>query len=98
MDNAPDPGNVHLLLPQDAPPRRGRGIYLLPNLLTTSALFAGFYAIVSAIHAHYEAAAIAIFLAMVLDGLDGRIARMTNTESAFVFYRQGKWPCRKDHV
>lgn len=83
MDNAPDPGNVNLLLPQDAPPRRGRGIYLLPNLLTTSALFAGFYAIVSAIHAHYEAAAIAIFIAMVLDGLDGRIARMTNTQSAF---------------
>ncbi len=63
-------------------PRR-RGIYLLPNAFTTAALFAGFYAIVQAIGGHYETAAIAIFVAMVLDGADGRVARMTGTESAF---------------
>ena len=63
--------------------KRRRGIYLLPNLFTTSALFAGFYAIVAAINARYEPAAIAIFIAMILDGMDGRIARMTKTESDF---------------
>lgn len=62
---------------------RHKGVYFLPNLFTTSALFAGFYAIVSAMNGHFEAAAIAIFVAMVLDGLDGRVARMTNTSSAF---------------
>lgn len=60
-----------------------RGIYFLPNLLTTGALFAGFYAIVQAMNGRFEQAAIAIFIAMVLDGLDGRVARMTNTQSAF---------------
>lgn len=60
-----------------------RGIYLLPNLLTTSALFAGFYSIVAAMKGNYETAAIAIFVAMVADGLDGRVARMTNTQSPF---------------
>jgi CDP-diacylglycerol--serine O-phosphatidyltransferase len=60
-----------------------RGIYLLPNLLTTGALFAGFYAIVAAINNRYGAAAIAIFIALLLDGLDGRVARITNTQSAF---------------
>ena len=63
--------------------KRRRGIYLLPNLFTTSALFAGFYAIISAIDARYEPAAIAVFVAMILDGMDGRIARMTKTESDF---------------
>jgi CDP-diacylglycerol--serine O-phosphatidyltransferase len=62
---------------------RRRGIYLLPNLLTTAALFAGFYAIVQAINGRFDQAAIAIFVAMVLDGLDGRVARMTKTQSAF---------------
>ncbi len=62
---------------------RRRGIYLLPNLFTTSALFAGFYAIVAAIGARYETAAIAVFVAMILDGMDGRIARITRTESDF---------------
>ncbi len=65
------------------PTRRRRGIYLLPNLLTTAALFAGFYAIVAAMHDRFEAAAIAIFVAMVLDGLDGRVARLTQTQSDF---------------
>ncbi len=82
--------------------QRGRAMFLLPNLLTTGALFAGFYAVIQAmnghlaqIHAmsghveytgaagHFEHAAVAIFIAMVLDGLDGRVARMTNTQSAF---------------
>jgi len=63
--------------------KRSRGIYLLPNLFTTAALFAGFYSIVAAIDSRYEAAAMAIFIAMILDGMDGRIARMTNTQSDF---------------
>ena len=62
---------------------RTRGIYLLPNLFTSAALFAGFFAIVQAMDGHFDLAAIAIFIAMVLDGLDGRVARMTNTQSAF---------------
>jgi len=62
---------------------RDRGIYLLPNLFTTGALFAGFYAIVQAMNGRFEFAAVAIFIAMVLDGLDGRVARMTHTQSAF---------------
>lgn len=65
------------------PTKQRRGIYLLPNLLTTAALFAGFYAIVAAMGSRFEAAAVAIFVAMILDGADGRIARMTNTQSAF---------------
>lgn len=62
---------------------RQRGIYLLPNLFTTGALFAGFYAITSAIGGRYETAVISIFVAMILDGLDGRVARLTNTQSEF---------------
>ncbi len=62
---------------------RRRGIYLLPNLFTTAALFAGFYAIVQAMNQRYENAAVAIVIAMVLDGLDGRVARLTHTQSEF---------------
>src|SRR5437667_1965352 len=62
---------------------RRRGIFLLPNLFTTAALFAGFYAIVQAMNLRFDQAAAAIFVAMVLDGLDGRVARMTRTQSAF---------------
>lgn len=62
---------------------RRRGIYVLPNLLTTAALFAGFYAIVQAMTNRFEHAAVAIFVAMVFDGLDGRVARLTHTQSAF---------------
>jgi len=62
---------------------RRRGIYLLPNLFTTAALFGGFYAIVQAMNGRFDQAAIAIFVAMVLDGLDGRVARLTKTQSAF---------------
>ncbi len=60
-----------------------RGIYWLPNLLTTVALFAGFYAIVQAMGGRFEQAAIAVFVALVFDGLDGRVARLTHTQSAF---------------
>ena len=65
------------------PRMRDRGIYVLPNLFTIGALFAGFYAIVQAMNYRWEHAAVAIFIAMVLDGLDGRVARMTGTQSAF---------------
>lgn len=65
------------------PELRRRGIYVLPNLFTTAALFAGFYAIVQAMNLRFEVAAVAIFIAMVLDGLDGRVARLTRTQSAF---------------
>lgn len=60
-----------------------RGIYLLPNLFTTGCLFAGFYAIVAAMSDRFEAAAVAIFIAMIMDSLDGRVARLTNTQSDF---------------
>jgi CDP-diacylglycerol--serine O-phosphatidyltransferase len=60
-----------------------RGIYWLPNLFTTVALFAGFYAIVQAMSGRFEQAAMAIFIAMVFDALDGRVARLTRTQSAF---------------
>ena len=62
---------------------RRRGIYLLPNLFTTAALFSGFYSIVQAMDANFVESAQAIFVAMVLDGLDGRVARLTRTQSAF---------------
>jgi CDP-diacylglycerol--serine O-phosphatidyltransferase len=62
---------------------QSRGIYLLPNLFTTAALFAGFYAVMAAMKGYFDSAAIAIFVAMILDSLDGRVARMTNTQTAF---------------
>ncbi len=63
--------------------KKRRGIYLLPNLFTTGALFGGFYAVIAAMNDRFEAAALAIFISMILDGLDGRVARMTNTQSDF---------------
>jgi CDP-diacylglycerol--serine O-phosphatidyltransferase len=83
-----------LSAPENQPPRkprktvfnpelRRRGIYVLPNLFTTAALFCGFFAIVQAMQGAFERAAVAIFIAMVLDGLDGRVARLTRTQSAF---------------
>lgn len=60
-----------------------RGVYLLPNLITTGSLFSGFYAIIAAINGRFEAAAWAILISLVLDGLDGRVARMTNSTSNF---------------
>src|ERR1043166_9835094 len=62
---------------------RRRGIYLLPNLFTTAALFACFFAIVMAMNQRFDNAAVAIFIAMILDTLDGRVARLTHTQSAF---------------
>src|SRR5688500_19886257 len=70
----------------EAPARMGlrrRGIYLLPNLFTTGVLFCGFFAIVQAMNGRFEVAAIAVYVAMVLDGMDGRVARWTNTQSEF---------------
>jgi len=63
--------------------RRRKGIYVLPNAITLAALFAGFYAIVMAMKGRFDVAAIGIFVAAVLDSLDGRVARMTNSQSAF---------------
>ena len=60
-----------------------KGIYLLPNLFTTGALFAGYYSIIASINGKFEIAAITVFIAALLDGLDGRVARLTNTQSAF---------------
>ncbi|HMV00625.1 MAG TPA: CDP-diacylglycerol--serine O-phosphatidyltransferase [Rhodocyclaceae bacterium] len=65
------------------PELRRRGIYIVPNLFTTAALFCGFFAIVQAMQGDFERGAIAIFIAMVFDGLDGRVARLTHTQSAF---------------
>lgn len=62
---------------------RNRGIYLLPNLLTTAGLFAGFYAIVAAMKGHYDTAAIAMFIAMIADALDGRVARLVHASTDF---------------
>ena len=69
--------------PQKISKMRRRGIYLLPNLMTTAALFAGFYSIVAAIDGNFVKACIAHYIAMLFDGLDGRLARLTNTESDF---------------
>ncbi|NNK32984.1 MAG: CDP-diacylglycerol--serine O-phosphatidyltransferase [Xanthomonadales bacterium] len=60
-----------------------KGVYLLPNALTTGALFAGFYSIIAGINGHYVAGAVAVVVAGLLDGLDGRVARLTNTQSEF---------------
>jgi CDP-diacylglycerol---serine O-phosphatidyltransferase len=86
----------HIAHPADASPfvepvvnvlpparKRPRGIYILPNLFTTANLFCGFYAIVQAMNGRFEQSAMAIFFAMVLDSLDGRVARLTNTQSTF---------------
>lgn len=63
--------------------KRHKGVYLLPNALTTGAMFAGFFSIISGINGHYSAAVIAVIVAGFLDGLDGRVARLTNTQSEF---------------
>ena len=76
------PESAYLSAPLAPRPRR-RGVYLLPNLFTTGVLFAGFFAIVSAINGEFVHAAIAVYVAMVLDGLDGRVARLTHTQSEF---------------
>ena len=76
----PDPAHPD----DESPPRqRRKGIYVLPNLFTLAALFGGFYSVVMAMNGRFDQAAIGVFCAMVLDSLDGRVARMTNTQSAF---------------
>jgi CDP-diacylglycerol--serine O-phosphatidyltransferase len=65
------------------PAARSRGIYLLPNLLTTGGMFSGFYAILAAASGHFESACIAVFIAAMFDGIDGRIARLTGTSTEF---------------
>ena len=70
-------------LNEEPGPARGRGIYLLPNLLTTGGLFAGFYAILAAASGNFENACIAVFVAGLFDGIDGRVARLTGTTSDF---------------
>lgn len=69
--------------PEEPPGKPRRGIYLLPNLFTTAALFCGFFAVIAAISGRFSIAAIAVLVGAVLDGLDGRVARMTNTQSEF---------------
>ncbi|KZE33285.1 CDP-diacylglycerol--serine O-phosphatidyltransferase [Crenobacter luteus] len=70
-------------LGREKPTLRRQGIYLLPNLFTLAALFAGFYAVVQGMNKNFEYAAVAIFVAMILDGMDGRVARLTHSQSAF---------------
>lgn len=75
--------HVEEVAEEDGRKVRHRGIYLLPNLFTTAALFSGYYAVIAGMQHRFEHAAIAIFVAMICDGLDGRVARLTNTQSAF---------------
>jgi CDP-diacylglycerol--serine O-phosphatidyltransferase len=83
MNDIHDGGDLHQEV-EDAPVRpRRKGIYILPNLFTLAALFGGFYAVVMAMNGQFQLAAYGIFIAAVLDSLDGRVARMTNTQSAF---------------
>jgi CDP-diacylglycerol--serine O-phosphatidyltransferase len=84
MNDLSRPGVVDDLAEPGPPlPPRRKGIYILPNLFTVAALFGGFYAIVMAMNDRFDLAAIGVFCAMVLDSLDGRVARMTHTQSAF---------------
>jgi CDP-diacylglycerol---serine O-phosphatidyltransferase len=82
MNEAPHLPDDERGLAAEARPRR-KGLFMLPNAITLAALFSGFYAIVMAINGRFELACIAVFCAAVLDSLDGRVARMTNTQSAF---------------
>src|SRR3954469_15851104 len=77
------PAHDDTLDPLLQPRPRRKGLYMLPNAITLGALFSGFYAIVMAINGRFEVACIAVFVAAVLDSLDGRVARMTNSQSAF---------------
>jgi CDP-diacylglycerol--serine O-phosphatidyltransferase len=83
MNDATDRGAGGHSLPLEAPRPRRKGIYILPNLFTLAALFGGFYAIVMAMNGRFDQAAVGVFAAMVLDSLDGRVARLTRTQSAF---------------
>ncbi len=81
QDNLSDTAKV--AEPEQERQKPHKGVYLLPNLVTTGALFSGFYAVIASMNGQFEAAAIAIFVSMLFDGLDGRVARMTNTQSPF---------------
>ena len=81
MQDGPESDSEHSELVTIRKPRKG--IYVLPNLFTLAALFGGFYAIVMAMNGRFDQAAVGVFCAMILDSLDGRVARMTNTQSAF---------------
>jgi CDP-diacylglycerol--serine O-phosphatidyltransferase len=81
MNQPDDPADLEF--DEQLPRPRRKGVYVLPNLFTLAALFGGFYAIVMAMNGRFEQSAIGIFCAMVLDSLDGRVARMTNTQSTF---------------
>src|SRR5690606_33154940 len=85
MESDPDNSRTHDQPEehQEEARTRRRGIYLLPNLLTTGAVFAGIYAILAGMNGNFHLAAMAIFVAMFFAGLDGQVARMTNTQSAF---------------
>lgn len=76
-------GTEPMIPPTSDAPRRRKGIYMLPNMITLAALFGGFYAVVMAMNGRFDLATIGIFAAMFLDSMDGRVARMTNTQSAF---------------
>jgi CDP-diacylglycerol--serine O-phosphatidyltransferase len=76
-------GNDLIPPAEPAPPRRHKGIYVLPNMITLAALFGGFYAVVMAMNDRFDLATVGVFVAMVLDSLDGRVARLTHTQSAF---------------
>jgi CDP-diacylglycerol--serine O-phosphatidyltransferase len=91
-DESPDLSAIEGMLPVDEHEEevqvdgkkvRRKGVYLLPNLFTTASLFSGFYAVINAMNGQFENAAIAIFISMICDGLDGRVARLTNTQSKF---------------
>ena len=71
---------------EDKQKRKIPGVFLLPNLITTSALFSGFYSVISSINGNFLDSVFAILIAMILDGLDGRIARLTNTQTSFGAY------------
>jgi CDP-diacylglycerol--serine O-phosphatidyltransferase len=79
MHDGADPLNT----PEAAQPRRHKGIYVLPNMITLASLFGGFYAVVMSMNGRYDLATAAVFVSMVLDSLDGRVARLTHTQSAF---------------
>ena len=83
MNEHHDAPQADALAIAERPRPRSRGIYLLPNLFTTGGLFAGFFAIIAASQGRFEAACVAIFIAAILDGVDGRVARLTNTQSEF---------------
>lgn len=76
-------GTEPLIPPNSDAPRRRKGIYMVPNMITLAALFGGFYAVVMAMNGRFDLATVGIFAAMFLDSMDGRVARMTNTQSAF---------------